>query len=118
MKVSLSEDGRTVVFTLAWYQVPFALKSRLEVPAGKIKSVQVMAREDVGFGPVLRAPGTYVPGLIKYGSYGRKPNREFWVVTRNDPVLVVDIEDWDYTRIVGGTADPANDAGTVQLARR
>jgi hypothetical protein len=30
----------------------------------------------------VRAPGTYVPGLIKAGSYYTSRGREFWFVTR------------------------------------
>ena len=116
MKVEVSEDGRTVTFRLAPLQVPFAFKSRLEVPVEAIKSVEAMPRAEVPHGPIIRAPGTFVPGLARFGSYGRKPNRHFWAVLRHDPVLVVDLDSWEYARIVVGVDDAARDAGSIQMA--
>jgi hypothetical protein len=116
MKITVSDDGRTVTFRLPFLQVPFAFKSKLEVPVGSIKSAEAMPRAEVPHGPVIRAPGAYIPGLIRFGSYGRKPNRHFWAVLRHDPVLVVDLEGWEYTRIVVGVDDAARTAGSIQLA--
>ena len=116
MKVSTSDDERTVIFRLGPLETPLALKHRLEVPADRITSAEAMPRSDVPHGSLARAPGTYIPGLARLGSYGRKPNRQFWVVFRQDPVLVVDIEGWDYSRIVAGLPDAANTAGDIQMA--
>lgn len=116
MKVTVGEDGSTVVLRLAPLQVPLAFKRTLEVPVEKITAAESVSRAEVPHGPLIRAPGTYIPGLIRYGSYGRKPNRQFWVVNRHDPVLVLDIEDWDYARIVAGVADAGQAAGSIKVA--
>ena len=116
MKITVSDDGRTVAFRLAPLQVPLAFKSKLEVPVEAIRSVQAMSRSEVPHGPLIRAPGTYIPGLARFGSFGRKPNRHFWAVARHDPVLVIDLEGWEYARIVVGVADAGQDVGTIQMA--
>lgn len=116
MRVSISEDGRNVELRLAPLEIPLAFKSKLEVPLEKITTAQATPRAEVPHGPLLRAPGAYVPGLFRYGSYGRKPNRQFWAVARHDPVLVVDVESWEYARIVAGVSDAARTAGSIQLA--
>lgn len=116
MRVQISDDGRSIVFRLAPLEIPLSFKSRLEVPVDLIRSAEAVPRADVPFGPLLRAPGMYIPGLARFGSYGRRPNRHFWAVSRQDPVLVVDIDDWDYARIVAGVADAARTAGSIQMA--
>ncbi|MFW2340537.1 MAG: hypothetical protein ACN4GK_10835 [Acidimicrobiia bacterium] len=116
MRITVSDDGRTVIFRLAPFQVPLAFKSKLEVPVEAIKRAEATPRSEVPHGPIVRAPGAYIPGLARFGSYGRKPNRHFWAVARHDPVLVVDLEGWEYARIVAGVADAAHDAGLIQMA--
>ncbi len=116
MRVQVGDDGRSIVFRLAPLEIPVAFKSKLEVPVDRIRSAEAVPRAEVPFGPLLRAPGMYIPGLARFGSYGRRPNRHFWAVSRQDPVLVVDIDDWDYSRIVVGVADAAQSAGSIQLA--
>lgn len=116
MRVQISDDGRSIVFRLAPLEIPLSFKSRLEVPVDRIRAAEAVPRADVPFGPLLRAPGMYIPGLARFGSYGRKPNRHFWAVSRQDPVLVVDIDDWEYARIVAGVADAAQTAGSIQVA--
>ena len=116
MRVSINDDGTKVLFRLSPFEAPLALKKRLEVPSHLITSAQAMSRSEIPHGPIIRAPGTYIPGLVRFGSYGRQPNRQFWAVFRQDPVLVVDIEGWDYTKLVVGVADAGQTAGSVQLA--
>lgn len=116
MNVSIGNDGRTVIFRLGLLETPLALKHRLEVPTERITRAEAVPRADIPHGSLVRAPGTYVPGLARLGSYGKKPNRQFWAVFRQDPVLVVDIEGWDYSRIVAGLPDAANTAGDILMA--
>jgi hypothetical protein len=61
-------------------------------------------------------PGSYVPGLVHYGSYGTSPNREFWAVFRQQRLLVVDIEAWRYARLVLAVRSPDMIAADIQGA--
>jgi len=65
-------------------------------------------------GTWLRAPGAYVPGLIRYGSYGREPVREFWMVRRQRRVVVINVRDWAYHRLILGVSDPEAFAAAVR----
>ncbi len=96
----------------------FALKNHMEIPLSKISSVEVLERKQVPPTPGswLRAPGTFVPGLVRHGSYGRTPRREFWAVYRQRLALVITIEDWSYCRIVLGIKDAPVIAGEVRTA--
>ena len=95
-----------------------ALKSRMEIPLGKISSVQVIERKQVPPTPGtwLRAPGTHVPGLVRHGSYGLAPQREFWAMYRQRLALVIGVEDWDYCRLVLGVKDAPVIAGEIRTA--
>ena len=45
----------------------------------------------------LRSPGTYLPGVIKAGTYYTERGREFWYCTGQDhPVLALDLEALEY----------------------
>lgn len=107
VQVRLSPIGRVL-----------AVKRRLEIPLDLVSGAAAMDRGAVppGDGTWLRAPGTHIPGLIRYGSYGRSPHREFWAVTRQRRVLVITVDEWDYLRVVLGMKDPDGPAASISAA--
>ncbi len=48
----------------------------------------------------VRLPGTFLPGVIKAGTYYTGDGREFWYVNRSDSFLVLELENEFYKRIV------------------
>jgi hypothetical protein len=116
MGVRGSHTADVVTLRLGPIESIFALKGRLDVPKTQITSIEVMDRAAVPSteGAWLRAPGTHIPGLIRYGSYGREPLREFWMVRRQKRVLVIGVRDWAYHRIILGVPDPESLAASVQ----
>jgi hypothetical protein len=48
----------------------------------------------------VRAPGTYVPFVIRAGTYYGRQSKEFWQTTVGRPSLTIELRDWDYDRIV------------------
>jgi hypothetical protein len=116
MSVKTERTSDTVVVKLGPIDSLFAIKGRLDIPTSHITSVLVMNRSEVPSTPGawLRAPGTYLPGLVRYGSYGREPTREFWLVRRHKRVVVIDVRDWAYHRLVLGVADPDAFAASIR----
>lgn len=108
MRPDVSHTDSSVVLKFNPFDSLFSLKGRLDIPRNQIESIEVMDRSQIPAteGTWLRAPGTHIPGLIRYGSYGREPLREFWLVLRQKQVVVVEIRDWAYHRVVIGTSDP------------
>ena len=92
-----------------------AIRSEVTVPLDRVVSAAAVPRGSVpvGEGTWLRAPGTHIPGLVRHGSYGREPHREFWAVFRRDPVLVIETAGGDYARIVLGVGDPEGIAAGI-----
>ncbi len=119
MAIRVQLSGDLIVVKLWGLGRLFALKGRLDVPKSHVTSIDVMPRKAVPPTPGtwLRAPGTHLPGLIRYGSYGREPNREFWAVYRQREVIVIGITDWAYSRLILATRDPHADASLLKTTR-
>ncbi len=115
MGVKVTRTNGTVVLKPGPVDALFAIKGRLDIPRSHITSVLVMSRGDVPSTPGawLRAPGTHLPGLVRYGSYGREPTREFWMVRRQKRVVVIDVRDWAYHRLILGVKDPDGLAASI-----
>ncbi len=118
MPITIHKTGDLIVVKLTGLSRIFGLKGRLDIPTSHVTSVEVRPRTEVPPTPGtwLRAPGTHIPGLVRYGSYGRVPNREFWAVYRQQEVLVVGVTDWAYRRVVIATRDPHADAALLEEA--
>lgn len=115
MSIDISVEAQTLQVRLGPIGRLLAVKRRLEIPNHLVVDAEAMARTAVpsGDGTWLRAPGTHIPGLIRYGSYGRAPRREFWVVMRQQRVLVITVRDWDYARVILGIRDPDSHAAAI-----
>ncbi len=65
----------------------------------------------------IRAPGTYLPGVIKAGTYYTRSGREFWYARPHRGFLVLELEGERYKRVVLTPEDAANWAEKLQSAR-
>jgi len=74
------------------------LGATLEIPLAHI--AQVSTTLPIGTWREVRAPGTFVPGMIKAGTYYTERGREFWYVVPSQTVLCMDIREDYYKRIV------------------
>ncbi len=101
------EDGYVLVELTGWDWL-LSIKRQLKVPLNVITGVEAKSREEIQRlpGRWLRLPGTVVPSMVHHGSYGRRPHRDFWALFRQERVLVLRMNGWDYERIVLGMEDP------------
>jgi hypothetical protein len=118
MGIGLVVDGDHLTVRLNGADRVFAIRNHLKVPLWRVTSVDVVARKEIPSTPGtwLRKPGTHIPGVVRYGSYGLQPNREFWAVYRQHFALVIEIEDWGYSRIVLGVKNAPLRAAEIRLA--
>jgi hypothetical protein len=92
----------TLHIELTWVDRLLAcrLRGRLLVPLDHV--VGASAAEPPR-GWALRAPGTNVPGLVKFGTYYTRGGREFWLYTpraKGRRALVLELRDEPYRRLV------------------
>jgi hypothetical protein len=116
MAVSIEVAPPVVRVTLSGITPVLSFKRRFEIPLDKIESVATRERGDV---PVmergwLRLGGTHVPGIARFGTYGTKGRKQFWAVGGRPPVLVINVRDWDYQRVVLGVKQPDVVAGAIR----
>ncbi len=118
MSVGISVESETLRVRLGPIERLLAVRRGLEIPLHLVSGAAAMDRNAIpsGDGTWLRAPGTHIPGLIRYGSYGRVPHREFWVVMRQRRVLVITVRDWDYARVILAIRDPESHAAAISAA--
>jgi len=112
VEISLDSD-QIQIKVLGWSRL-WCLKSHLEVPLAHVRSVRA---DDLPKGIWIRLPGTYIPGVIKAGSYTNGRGRwSFWDVRRaRDKILVIELSGWKYDFIV---VEVGNPAATIEMVRR
>ena len=118
MGIEAVVDLDHLTITITGFDRAFSLERRLGVPLGKISSAKVLERKEIPPTPGtwLRSPGTHIPGLVRHGSYGHAPHREFWAMYRQRLALVIAVEDWDYARLVLGIKDAPVHAAEIRTA--
>jgi len=93
--------GKTdiVVRPLGWYKL-WSFKSELRIPRAAIAEAHVARRATLTMMLGLRMPGTSLPGVITAGTYVGGGSKQFWVVGRAEYLLVLDLREQPYQRVV------------------
>ena len=94
----------------------FSFRGIIEVPLDHITSVSTK-RPDVTW-KRIRAPGAYVPFVLKAGTYYVGQGKEFWYSTLGKGYLTIELSDWDYHRIVLTLGDNEAWAERISQAAR
>jgi len=93
----------------------WALKSRLEIPLAHIKAVRVDS-EIATHVKGLRTLGTHLTGVITAGTFRQEGDRVFWNVHHAEKVIVIELHDERYTKLVIEVADPPATVATIYNA--
>jgi len=98
--MNLSIVGDKLLIDLEWYEQlwAFTLNKTFEIPLNHIK--RVSTEEPQSSWAEIRAPGTFLPGVIKAGTYYTRNGREFWYVTAEQDYLVLELEDEPFKKMV------------------
>ena len=89
MRLSLDHDLFRI--ELGWWRKLLAVHfSTLEVPLAHIERVST-ERAPTHWSE-RRIPGSFIPRLLKAGTYRRGGRKDFWSVTRGHPVLRLDLK--------------------------
>lgn len=98
MQLSLSEQTLNIDLDL-WERIwAFYFNADLKIPLSHI--TQVSTETPASDWREVRLPGTFLPGVIKAGTYYTPRGKEFWYVTRGDAYLTLDLENEFYQKIV------------------
>ncbi|KAM3098567.1 hypothetical protein ACKFKG_05930 [Phormidesmis sp. 146-35] len=98
MQLSIQNDRLHIDLSL-WERIwAFFFNQTLEIPLDHIRQVTI-AKPDSNWLD-LRMPGTFLPGVIRAGTYYNDRGREFWYVQESDHFLTLELEDEFYKKIV------------------
>ena len=98
MQLTIEDKAIKIQFEPAERLWAFHLSSQIRVPLSSISSVRLERPETTW--RELRSPGTYLPGVIKAGTYYTERGREFWYVQGSQRCLCLDMTAGYYKRIV------------------
>ncbi len=93
--------GNSVQIELEWYEQlwAFTLDKTMEIPISEIELATT--EEPMSNWAEIRAPGTFLPGVIKAGTYYTARGKEFWYVTgEKDYLTLVLKNEKPYRRII------------------
>lgn len=111
--MNLSLNDNTLIIDLEWYEQLWActLTQRFEIPLNHID--RATTEEPQSSWTEIRAPGTFVPGVIKAGTYYSSRGKEFWYVTSDHDYLTLDLNNETIRRMILTT--PESEAWVVKL---
>jgi len=88
--MKLEIDHRVLCIRLStWEKLLTVRKNDIEIPISEIQTVELVPKLDWRGWRQIRWPGTYIPGIIKAGSYWTPSGWEFWYVRKNQPCLII-----------------------------
>lgn len=118
MKLNLENGNLTI--DLEWYEQLWAvtLEPQIHIPIERIERVTTAV--PASSWAEVRAPGTFLPGVIKAGTYYTRQGRDFWYVTTDKNYLTLELHDEPYRRVIITTPDNRSWCATLSshLRRR
>jgi hypothetical protein len=105
-KISLDVIGDHLAVRVSGKDALYAMSRGMTIPLASIQGVAVVPAADVPR-TGMRLPGTSIPRVLRAGSFGTQPERDFWLVRRAEELLVVDLRPGGrYRRLVLEVTDP------------
>ena len=98
MKLYLESDQ--LIIELEWYEQCWALSLERQLHIPLINIDRISTTEPQTTWMEIRAPGTFVPGVIKAGTYYSKGSKRFWYATSDKNYLTLDLRNESYRQIV------------------
>jgi len=112
--VDITVTGEVAVLEVQGWDKLWSFKSRLEIPLSHIRGVRADPEAARGWWHGLRAPGTYLPGVLTAGTFYQHGKRVFWDVHDPERTIVIELVDERYDELIIEVADPPAAVGVLQ----
>lgn len=112
----LDVDGETLLVRMGIVDAMLSMRSTMRFPLTSIKSVYVdpvAGEEPKGF----KAPGTAIPGTLTKGTFHFDGVKTFWNIWRGTLVIVVELHEQKFDRLVIEQANPEEIVEKITKAR-
>ena len=113
MKISITKDSLKINFSTT--KKILSMKGSFKIPLNHIQSITTELPKPTW--KEIKAPGTFVPGLIKAGTYYTDTGKQFWYVTKGKGILNLELKNESYKRIVLGLDNNIHWAKKISDAR-
>lgn len=98
MNLSIIDENLQIEFTLKEQLLAVRFNKVWQIPLAHIE--QVTTAEPQSSWKELRAPGSFIPGVVKAGTYYTNRGKEFWYVNQETNYLTIELRDESYKRII------------------
>ena len=114
--VEISIEGVKAVFTVQGWDKLWAIRSRLEIPLAHIKDVHTDASPKMGWFQGLKVIGADIPNVFRAGTFYQDEGWVFWDVRHAHKVIVVELHDERFQKLVIEVADPEAEVAKLKQA--
>ncbi len=98
MNLNIIDKKLQIEFTFKEQLLAVRFSKLWEIPLEHIE--QVTTAEPQSNWKEVRAPGSFIPGVIKAGTYYTNRGKEFWYVNRETNYLTIELRHESYQRII------------------
>lgn len=112
----LRVDGDTLMVRLSIVDTMLSVRSSMRFPLAAVQRVYVdhtVAEEPRG----VKAPGTYVPGVLTMGTFHCEGVKTFWNIRRGAQAIVVELDGQKIDRLVIEQANPDEIVDNILTAK-
>jgi hypothetical protein len=107
LPVEVEVGDRQVRVVFRGTDVFWGLTRGIVIPAECLVAARVMPqREAAQECPKLRLAGSWIPNVMRVGTFGRGERRQLWCARRAERVVVLDLTGGPYARVVLQVTDP------------
>lgn len=113
MRLSIGKNNLCISFRIS--KKILSVKGSFKIPLKNIKKITTEKPKPTW--KEIKAPGTFIPGLIKAGTYYTDSGKQFWYVTKGKGILNIELKNESYKRIVLGLDNNVKWAQKISEAR-
>jgi hypothetical protein len=106
--VEVSIDNTLAVFTIKGLDQLWAMKREIRVPLNHIVSIREDASPSIGWFDGFKIAGSSFPNRFRAGTFYQNGGKVFWDVRQGDKVLVVDLKDEGYRKLIVAVDSPGS----------
>jgi hypothetical protein len=105
--VDISIAANKLLIIVEGWDKLWAFKGSLEIPLAHVKGAYPGLEAEHGLDwTSIRAPGTFLPGVITAGTFYQHGKTVFWDVHNREKTVAIELHDERYNLLVVEVADP------------
>ncbi len=104
--VRLKRNKETLELKIKGISKFASMKSMVRIPFSSIDEVRVNLDDSIAIWPGVRLPGTHLPGVIVAGTFLTKHGKHFYLRSRGNESIIIELRNHNFSRVVVDVSDP------------